>query len=225
MKCVFERRGTNTVTLRDLFSNVNVIVAVGNNSTTSARAYINGSYIIAVTNTAYILSWRGSSSSANLSVWKVTGGVVSSTPIIQMSTTYGGIAVNTSNHNVYNYNGSYTSSSSTTGSSNFGGIALVEFPDYTPATIESVITSATKTSLAVNISGQSNTTGTARITISDAITHELIFTYKGNAIDFWVPDGNGSVEKIGGTATNAFSANSTYLTSASCYIAGMVGFN
>lgn len=217
MNCLFlRRRGGNALSVKGLFSKMVVLYKSGNNSTSSARSYIPAASLQAVSGTAYIISISNATiTGCAWGIWRVTNGTISSTPVYHPNSGTGGVAYNTSTGNAYYYQGGWVSSSSTTGSSGYYSIALVQFTGVSAAAAERVMLNAVwaYNTRIYNTSGTSSTS----ISDSDAILHDAVLVSKGNYFDCWVPD-NGTMTRLSGTSTAAASHSANKIT-----ISGNIG--
>lgn len=192
MQCVFEKRINTASTFRKLFSSVNVLYTAGRNQSSGGYTYIPLAQITAVTKTAYIFSFFN----GYLGVWRVVNGSIDPTPI-RHDQTQGGLYYKTDTSQIRYYTGNYTSGTGT-GTSTYGcTLALVEFPGSHIQQVEDVLGSNAFARLAYR---NTSSTATGAVNISTALNYSGVLVSTGTGFDAWAPDGNGSVEYIGGTS-------------------------
>ena len=147
-QCIFTRRRfikDTTPTITELLTDINVIQRNGRNNTATGTFYMANSYIPTTG-----LSYMFSICNGYMGIWKFKNGVITTTPVVKMDASYGGLHHRTAtNYNYWYYlNGGYTTSTSDGGSAVYGGtLALVSFPSYTEAEIDKALSRVTYTRL------------------------------------------------------------------------------
>lgn len=224
--CLFVRRRLNILklpTLAELFANINIKYSQGVNANTATTLSITTAQAnshLPASGVAYILSFCN----GNVGVWKVIDRVVQSTPIKQSSSSYGGIAVNvgssTSTTYCWYYSGGYTEVASYSGATSVNGatMLIVDFPSYTDAQVDAVLSRATFTSVVGRNAVNSSTTRT-----TDK-NHAYYWAAKNTNFDAWSCNGT-TWTKIKGTSSAAASISSSYLSLGSVYGGSIIGID
>jgi len=229
MKCLLRKRGTDIIfpTLKDLFSNMKIIMRQGKDSSSQSAFYLN--WVNFLSNDTYYLF---SIYYGNIGVWKIKNRVPVSTPLyLKSDTPYrGGIYVQIINdviEKVYYRTGQYASGSATSsGTSSFtavygGTMFICYFPSYTEEIIDNIF----KNSLYYRISGR-DTSEYADISTTNK-THQIYIASQYDSVarlDVYVVENNTYIY-LNGTRSRASSSTETTITIPSVYGGSIIGMD
>lgn len=220
MNCIFLRRRYTTdkiPTLSELLSDINGIEVKGvNESNITSYIYIPLASVPS-TGLCYIFSICN----GYMGIWKIKDGTIVTTPIYQMSSSYGGIHFRTT-YGYYYKSGTYSTGSGTANATEiYGGtLALVQFPSYSEEQIDKVLSSISYTRL----DGRNNNT-TAYVSTNNhnyafyfgAFSNQLaIYTYSNTFTLF---------DRVNPNVTVSFSASTSLQTSNTVAGASIIGLS
>ena len=216
MNCVFSRRRFKalSIALSDLMADITNVDCVGSNEQISAMIYMPFTSVPS-TGVCYLLSVCN----GYMGVWKIKDGTLITTPIKQMSTSYGGIHMRTG-YGYYYKSGVYSSGSGTANATNiYGGtLALVRFPSYSEAEIDNTFASATYTTLAGR-----NDNSTGIISTADK-SYPYYLCFFANRYEVWSCNGTNWSNDYKNASSASFGSNgSTLAYKGYAYGASIIG--
>ena len=208
MQCLNPRRryGGKTLTLADLWDDIAITeIKAYRDSTSTGRVYLENR----TSGLYYIFSFCN----LYMSIWRLSNNVIGTTPIKQISSSYGNILRYAQNQRIY-YNDTFADQSSSRGTNVYAAtVMMVQFPSYSQEEIEKVFSKAAFTVL----SGR-NSTGNGYVRTNDTSYDYYIVAVKkstgtsqadGN-IGIGTFDGT-TYTKLAGTATDGVRVSSGYL--------------